>query len=160
MELLSEPSSLSVAEPENVTDVPSVNEEPEAGDEIDTVGGEFAGSLTVIDMLSVSDSPPLSVTVAVMVCVPTERLDNENKLSVAKNPSMLEVHWMELLSGPSSASVAVPWNVTEAPSVNSEPDDGDSIDTVGGVFGGGFIVTVMVSVSDAPSLSVTWAVMA
>ena len=44
---------------------------------------------------------------------------------------------MELLSEPSSLSVAVPWNVTELPSVNEEPDDGDVMDTVGGVFGGG-----------------------
>ncbi len=44
---------------------------------------------------------------------------------------------MELLSEPSSLSVAVPCNVTELPSVNSEPDEGERTDTVGGVFGGG-----------------------
>ncbi len=51
MKLLSKPCSGSLAEPENGTDVPSVNEEPEDGDDIETVGGEFAGSLIVIDMV-------------------------------------------------------------------------------------------------------------
>jgi len=111
-------------------------------------------------MLSVSDSPPLSVTWAVMVCVPTERLDNENKLSVAKNPSMLEVHWMKLLSEPCSGSLAEPENVTDVPSVNEEPEAGDDIDTVGGEFAGSLTVIDMLSVSDSPPLSVTWAVMA
>ena len=159
MELLSEPSSLSVAEPENVTELPSVNEEPEDGDDIDTVGGEFAGSLTVIDMLSVSDSPPLSVTWAVMVWVPIERiLLNDEPVPI--EPSMLEVHWIKSLSEPSSPSVAVPWNVTEVPAVNSEPDDGDNIDTVGNdTASTPLIVVVVCSETDAPSESVTVAVM-
>ena len=79
-----------------------------------------------------SDAPSLSVTVAVMVWIPTERVTNEKKLSVAKNPSLLEVHCMELLSEPSSSSVAVPENITESPCVDSEPEDGDVMDTVGG----------------------------
>ena len=53
-------------------------------------------------------------------------------MSVAKNPSLLEVHWIEELSEPSSSSVAEPENVTESPCVDSEPDDGDVMDTVGG----------------------------
>ena len=43
--------------------------------------------------------------------------------------------------------------------MNSEPVDGELIDTVGGVFGGVFTVTVIVSVSDEPLESVTCAVM-
>ena len=95
MDRLIEPSSLSVAVPENVTESPSVDSDPVDGDEIDTVGGEFAGgisALTVIDTCLESVRPPESVTLAVMVCVPTDRLDNANKSSVAKNSSMLELH--------------------------------------------------------------------
>ena len=92
MELLSEPSSLSVAVPWNVTELPSVNSEPDEGEMIDTVGGVFGVEFTVIVTCLESDAPSLSVTWAVMVWVPTERLDLVKKLSVAKNPSLLEVH--------------------------------------------------------------------
>ena len=47
---------------------------------------------------------------------------------------MLEVHWICELMVPSCASVAVAENVTESPSMNSEPVDGELIDTVGRVF--------------------------
>ena len=78
-----------------------------------------------------------------------------NDEPVPIEPSLLEVHWIEELSVPCSGSLAEPENVTESPSVNSEPDDGDVMDTVGGVFGGGFTITVILSVSDAPAESVT-----
>ena len=117
IKLLSGPSSASVAVPWNVTEVPSVNSEPVDGDNIDTVGNDTESTpLIVIVVCSETDPPSESVTVAVMVWVPTERLDNENKLSVAKNPSMLEVHCMELLSVPSSSSVAVPQKIILSPS--------------------------------------------
>ena len=85
-----------------------------------------------------SDAPSLSVTVAVMVWIPTDKVDNEKKLSVAKNPSLLEVHWIEELSVPCSGSLALPENVTESPCVDSEPEDGDVMDTVGGLLGSPF----------------------
>ena len=44
---LSGPCSGSLAEPENVTDVPAVNEEPDDGDVTDTVGGWFVGLLEI-----------------------------------------------------------------------------------------------------------------
>jgi hypothetical protein len=160
MELLSEPSSLSVAVPWNVTESPSVDSEPEDGDEIDTVGEEFAGSLIVTDTCCDAVRRPLSVTVAVMVWVPAERVVSEKKLSVAKNPSMLEVHCMELLSEPSSLSVAEAQNVTLAPSSNSVPSIGLFIVKKGGWFCvDSFTVVVMLSVSDNKPESVTWAVM-
>ena len=132
IEELSEPSSSSVAVPENVTESPCVDSEPDDGDVIDTVGGVFGGLFTVIVILSVSDASSLSVTVAVMVCVPTERFVLLNDEPVPIEPSLLEVHWIEELSEPSSSSVAEPENVTESPCVDSEPDDGDVMDTVGG----------------------------
>ena len=111
-------------------------------------------------MLSVSDSKPLSVTCAVMVWVPTDKLDVLTDAPAPIALSMLELHCICVSSEPSSTSDAEPWNVTESPSVNSEPDDGDKTDTVGGLFVVDWvIVTVMVSVSDSEPLSVTVAVM-
>ena len=83
---------------------------------------------------------------------------SENKFPVSKNPSMLELHWVDELSEPSSASVAEPWNITELPSVNAELFDGEVMDTLGAVFGVGFTVIVILSVSDIPSESVAVAV--
>ena len=55
-----------------------------------------------------------------------------NDEPVPIEPSLLEVHWIELLSVPCSGSLAEPENVTESPCVDSEPEDGDVMDTVGG----------------------------
>ena len=55
-----------------------------------------------------------------------------NNEPVPKGPSILEVHWIEELSVPCSGSLAEPENVTESPCVDSEPEDGDVMDTVGG----------------------------
>ncbi len=96
---------------------------------------------------------------AVRVWVPTERLDLVKQEPEPIKPSLLDVHWICELSEPSSASVALAWNVTESPSVNSEPDDGDDMDTVGGEFGNSFIVIATCFESDAPSESITVAVM-
>ncbi len=104
---------------------------------------------------------PLSVTVAVMVWTPTDKVDNEKKLSVAKNPSLLEVHWICELIVPCSGSDAEPENVTESPSVDSEPFAGELIETVGGWFSGMNSFTVIVTCLESLRLplSVTVAVM-
>ncbi len=73
--------------------------------------------------------------------------------------SMLELHCILELMLPSCSSDAVAENDTELPCVNVEPVDGELIDTVGGVFGGEFIVTVMESVPERLPESVTVAVM-
>ncbi len=78
-----------------------------------------------------------------MVWVPTERI-LLNDEPVPMEPSLSEVHCMELLSELSSLSVALPWNVTDVPSVNEEPEDGDDIETVGGEFAGSLTVIDMV----------------
>ncbi len=79
---------------------------------------------------------------------------------MTRNPSLLEVQSICELSEPSSLSEAVPRNVTELPSVNSELEEGDSIDTVGVVFVvDSVIVTVMESVFERLPESVAVAVM-
>ncbi len=114
----------------------------------------------MIVLVSEDDNPPLSVTWAVMVCVPAESVDNEKKLSVAKNPSLLEVHWICELIVPCSGSLAEPENVTESPSVDSEPFVGELIETVGGEFEASPLTVIVDCLeSDAPSESVTDAVM-
>ncbi len=82
-------------------------------------------------------------------------------MSVAKNPSLFEVHWIEELSVPCSGSLAEPENVTESPSVGSEPFVGELIETVGGLFSGMNSFTVIVTCLESliPPLSVTIAVM-
>ncbi len=63
------PCSGSLAEPENVTESPSVDSEPFVGELIETVGGWFSGmnSFTVIVTSLESLRRPSSVTDAVMV---------------------------------------------------------------------------------------------
>jgi uncharacterized membrane protein len=70
------PSCGSVALPENVRAVPLTTLALLAGVLIDTVGGVF-GAVTVTVMEALAVKPPESVTEAVMVCVPTVRLENE-----------------------------------------------------------------------------------
>ena len=87
------------------------------GEVTDTVGAVFGVEpFTVTVTLLVVDNPPESVTDAVMVWVPTDSVVSEKKLSVAKNPSMLEIHCICELSESSSASVAEAQNVILAPS--------------------------------------------
>ena len=77
--------------------------------------------------------------------MPTDKVDNEKKLSVAKNPSLLEVHWICELIVPCSGSLAEPQKLTESPSSNEEFADGKVIETVGGWFSGMNSFTVIVT---------------
>jgi hypothetical protein len=72
---------------------------------------------------------------------------------------MLELHWIDELSEPSLSSVAEPENVTESPCVNSEPDEGDDMETVGEEFACGLIVIEICLELDVPLESVAVAVM-
>ena len=88
------PCSGSSAEPENVTESPSVDSEPFVGKLIETVGGWFSGmnSFTVMVTCVKSLIPPLSVTDAVMVWTPADRFVLLKKVPVPREPSLLEVH--------------------------------------------------------------------
>ncbi len=77
--------------------------------------------------------PPLSVTEAVIVCVPPDRVFVENDPPEPMLPSRLEVHARLAVRSPSS-SVAVPVNVMGSPWVNVDPFAGAVIVTVGGAF--------------------------
>ena len=83
-----------------------------------------------------------------------------NDEPVPIEPSLLEVHCIDELRDPCSGSDAEPENVTESPSVDSEPFVGELIETVGGWFET-LPTTVIVTCleSPIPSLSVTDAVM-
>ena len=84
---------------------------------------------------------------------------SENKFPVAKNPSLLEIHWVDELSEPSSASVAEAQNVILAPSSISVPTTGLFSVKVGGWFCvDSFIVICIAVESDIPSESVAVAV--
>ncbi len=50
-----------------------------------------------------------------------------------REPSLLEVHWIEELIEPCSGSLAEPQKLMESPSSNEEPVDGKVIETVGGL---------------------------
>ena len=86
--------------------------------------------MTVIE--SAPDSPPLSVTDAVIVWVPTLRLLmlNEPPLPIGKI-SRSEVQIIDAVRLPSSRSAAVPWKLMLVPSLNVRPLLGWSIVTVG-----------------------------
>ena len=68
---------------------PSSNEEFVDGKVIETVGGWFSGmnSFTVMVTCVKSLRPPLSVTVAVMVWTPTDKVDLLNDEPVPIEPS-------------------------------------------------------------------------
>ena len=124
--------------------------------------------VTEIESLAVNGllvGSPLSVTEAVMVCGPSERVEVLTEAAVPKEPSRLDDHTILSLSVPSSVSVAVPSKVTKVPLIKEAPGSGESIVTVGGVFTGvAEMVTEMVSVTVngllvGSPLSVTEAVM-
>src|SRR2546429_2140622 len=68
--------------------------------------------------------PTASVTEAVMVCVPVERLLSAKLAPVPSEPSRLEVQWIAAPRSPSSASVAVAVEVIAAPGAKTEPAAG------------------------------------
>ena len=76
-----------------------------------TVGAVLDVIVTV--MLSEAVRPPESVTEAVIVCVPADRMAVENVLPQPIEPSMLEVQVRLPLRTPSSASLAVPEKLTK-----------------------------------------------
>ena len=113
---LSVPCSGSLAEPENVTESPSVDWEPFVGKLIETVGGWFETlPLTVIVDCFEADAPSESVTVAVMMCVPTDRSDLKNPAPVPNTSSMLEDHCIDGLRSPSLMSKDEAENGIESP---------------------------------------------
>src|SRR3990172_11210926 len=76
-------------------------------------GGVFAGAaaFTITVIAAEPCKPPLSVTDAVIVWVPTDRVLVENDPPAPMLPFTLEVHARLAVRFPSSASVAVPVNV-------------------------------------------------
>src|SRR5436189_79102 len=75
--------------------------------------------------------PPESVTLAVMVCVPTTRSERENEAPVPIWPWRLEVHTSEALILPSCASEAEPEKFTVVPWLKDWPLEGEEMVTVG-----------------------------
>ena len=92
------------------------------------------GVLIVTVIMSLSESPPASVTDAVIVCVPTLSVDVEKPAPEPMLPSRSDDHDRLTLISPSSVSFAVPVKFTVSPAVNVEPLAGAVIDTVGAVF--------------------------
>ena len=120
------------------------------------MGGVLDGAIVTV-MLSESVRPPESVTEAVIVCVPTDKLEVETVPPEPITPSMLEVQVRLPLKLPSSGSLAVPVKVTEALERCELLSAGAMIVAAGAVFGGA-IVMVMLSESVKPPESVTEAV--
>lgn len=101
---------------------------------VTSAGGGDALTVTETDALPVK--PPLSVTDAVIVCVPT--LSVREKLPpVPICPSRLDVHTRLAVRFPSCVSLAEPENEIVAPSAKVEPLAGLLIVTLGAVLGGG-----------------------
>ena len=130
--------------------LPAVNEAPSTGAVIATTGAVF--TVTVIE--AEPKTPPLSVTDAVMVWVPTERVAIEKETPVPIAPSRSEDHDRLAAISPSSVSMALPVNVIKLPAVNEAPSTGAVIATTGAVL----TVTVIQEEPKTPPLSVTDAV--
>lgn len=91
---------------------------PFAGELIATVGGVLSGIMSgviVTVVLPESVRPPESATDAVIMCVPTDKLEEENVPPEPIGPSMLEIQTRLPLRLPSSESLAVPVKVIEVP---------------------------------------------
>ena len=95
-----------------------------------TVEGRIA-TVTV----DVAVAPSRSVTTAVRVCVPSERLGTSSSWPVPSAPSRLDVHRMVALRSPSSASEASPLRSTALPASSAPPSSGLMMLTTGGTFG-------------------------
>jgi hypothetical protein len=107
---------------------PSGKLEPSLGVEITTDGESL---VTVILIASEPGNPPESVTEAVIVWVPVDRLVlNEPPAPIV--PSILDVQLSDPVSVPSSKSVALPAKSMLAPSGKLEPSAGAVIVTIGG----------------------------
>ena len=105
--------------------------------------------------MALSDLPPASVTVAVMMCVPDWSVLMLRLAPVPRAPSRLELHAMAVLRSPCSGSVAVPVRTTVVAGAE---------DAVGGGRGdrdaGAPLTTIAtVALSVLPPASVTVAVM-
>lgn len=101
------PSSVSLAVPVKITELPDKYELPGAG-EVIAIVGEVLGVVIMTLMLFEPVKPPESVTEAVIVCVPTDKLEVENVPPEPIEPSMLEVQVRLSLRPPSSISKAQP----------------------------------------------------
>ena len=87
-----------------------------------TVGGESTVIVTEIE--SEAELPNESVTSAVMEWLPIERVEIENDPAAPIAPSRSEFQFSEASRLPSSASFAVPVNVTDEPVRKLEPSAG------------------------------------
>src|SRR5258708_3420367 len=80
-----DPTSASAGARVNATGVPSTNEAPSAGEEMDGTGGWLVpAATTVIEMDAYAERPCRSVAVKRISCVPR---DGEGMLTVAPEPS-------------------------------------------------------------------------
>ncbi len=101
------PSSVSLAFPVKKIGLPTVKLEPSGGALMAAVGG-WLGSFTVTVIMSLPGSPPVSVTDAVMVCVPAVSVEVEKLPPEPMAASRLEVHERLAVREPSSVSLAFP----------------------------------------------------
>src|SRR5947199_274713 len=76
---------------------------------------------------------PLSVTEAVIVWVPAERVLTGMEPPVPSGPSRFEFHWSDELRLPSSVSLAVAVKLVDAPEAKVDPFAGALILSGGGV---------------------------
>ena len=122
--------SPSVALATKLIDAPTEKLEPLPGDVIVTLG-----ELLVIVTLIESDPglPLLSVTDAVIVCGPAERLPTLIDPPVPIGPSTLDTHAIDAVraTGSSRSSVALATKLIDVPRPKLEPLDGEVIVTLG-----------------------------
>ena len=93
---------------------------------------DFTSSVITLD----PSSPPLSVTRARIVWIPTDRSLVAKVPPDPSVPSRLDVQAIDPVRSPSSMSTAVPENSMRSPSVNADPVSGAVIVTAGRRFPG------------------------
>src|SRR5438046_4731256 len=101
---------------------------------------------------------PLSVTEAVIVWVPAERVLTGMEPPVPSGPSRFEFHWIDELRLPCSVSLAVAVKLMDAPLVKVDPFAGALMLTTGGVLADDETVTATLAEAVSPPLSITEAV--
>ena len=145
------PSTRSVAVAKKVAMLPARKPSLCCGSRITTAGMRMTVSVMVAD----PTRPPVSVTVAVMRCVPSLSMLVAKVAPLARTPSRSDVHWTVEERSPSVASSAVTLKDVLASCVTVLPAAGDVMVSAGGV---GVMMTVICAVEVAPSESVTDAV--
>ena len=122
---------------------------------LSTVIADVGAGSTVTLIVADPGNPPLSVTEAVMICVPTGSVADMDPPVPIEPPSDVQARAAAKVILSSSVSVTEPVKLIEVPSTKEAPSAGETIPSVGGEFtdgGGRSSMTVNVMLAAGPTV--------